>query len=75
MQGDLLRPWLMTMVELAHDGRTLVPAPTSSSRLPCRTSRVRVPSRDVSVYVVGDDSAFVRLPTFIRPRLIGILAP
>jgi len=32
MEGDLLRPWLMTVVGLAHDGRTLVRSPASNSR-------------------------------------------
>jgi hypothetical protein len=26
MEGDLLRPWLMTMVEIAHDSWTLIAA-------------------------------------------------
>ena len=27
MESDLLRPWLVTMVELAHDELTVVPTP------------------------------------------------
>ena len=28
MESDLLRPWLVAMVELAHGGWTVVPTPS-----------------------------------------------
>jgi hypothetical protein len=28
MESDLLRTWFVTMVELAHDGWTVVPTPS-----------------------------------------------
>ena len=31
MKGDLLRPWLITMVEIAHDSWTLTPPASHST--------------------------------------------